>query len=68
MITEPGDGFEKFDEMINGISLNDNIVEDPRKLYSSFSSLNKELNPQDVTLKINKKTRKEQEFVKRKHF
>ena len=68
LITEPGDGFEKFDEMINGISLNDNIVEDPRKLYSSFSSLNKELNPQDVTLKINKKTGKEQEFVKRKHF
>ncbi|KAF6060536.1 Zinc-finger of C2H2 type family protein [Candida albicans] len=68
LITEPGDGFEKFDEMINGISSNDNIVEDPRKLYSSFSSLNKELNPQDVTLKINKKTGKEQEFVKRKHF
>lgn len=68
LITEGDDNFEKFDEMINGISQNDSIVEGPRRLYSSFSSLNKELNPQDVTLKINKKTGKEQEFVKRKHF
>ncbi|EMG46312.1 hypothetical protein G210_3431 [Candida maltosa Xu316] len=60
--------FTKFDELINSIPSNNEIVKDPRFLYSSFSSLNKEKHPHDAILKSNKKTGREQEYIKRKHF
>ncbi|KAK6894383.1 Pre-mRNA-splicing factor PRP9 [Candida tropicalis] len=61
----PEPSFEKFDELINNIPENEEMVTDPRVLYSSYSSLDKEKFPNDVTLKI--KNGKELEFVKRKH-
>ncbi|RCK65276.1 Pre-mRNA-splicing factor PRP9 [Candida viswanathii] len=61
----PDASLEKFDELINSIQESDEIVRDPRSLYASYSSLDKEKYPHDSTIKM--KNGKELEFVKRKH-
>ncbi|EGW31978.1 uncharacterized protein SPAPADRAFT_61091, partial [Spathaspora passalidarum NRRL Y-27907] len=73
-VTEGPKQFAKFDQMISEISNKESdhpsgaIAEDPRNLYSSFSSItrDKESHSQDLKIKVEKNTGKQRELTKRK--